>query len=582
VTAAPPKPLSPLSAAIRTMRRHLLFAGIFSALLNVLYLAPTLYMLQVYDRVVPTRGKLTLLFLTLALLLALITLSLLDLARSRILVRAGVRLERNLAAAVLDAGFAQRRAGGAVLVSRAMREFDVMRQALTGPAILALFDAPWAPIYILVSFMIHPLLGALSLVGALILLGMAWLNEAATLGPLKRANEAASLSYLSQQYSAEGAEVIRALGMRGAMVQRHLGERQTASSLQLQANFAASGLTTLSRFIRLSLQSLALGAGAYLAIEQKVSAGAIFAASLLIGRSLSPIEQLLGAWRGIGQAREAYQNLQQLLPERAGITATTTLPTPTGALAVEHLIVLRPGGEGAILNDLSFTIAPGEIVGVIGPSGAGKSTVARIIGGAARPDRGVVRLDGAETGQWDPERLARHIGYMPQDTTLFAGTVKQNIARFSDFTDASPEDIDAKAVTAARLAGAHEMILRLPAGYDTAIGWGGRGLAAGHAQRIAFARALYDEPKLLVLDEPNAHLDAEGEAALTAALSEMKRRGVAVVIVAHRVSVLSVVDKLLLMRDGRLELFGPRDEVVKRMTPAPQERTVVSYPAGNG
>ncbi|MBV9995832.1 MAG: type I secretion system permease/ATPase [Caulobacteraceae bacterium] len=564
-------------AAFEACRRHLVFAGIFSALLNVLYLAPTLYMLQVYDRVVPTRGRTTLLFLTLVLLLSLATLALLDLARSRILVRAGVSLERSLAAAVLDAGFSRSGAGRDVLMSRATRDFDVMRQVLTGPGMLALFDAPWSPIYIVVSLLIHPVLGLVSLVGAAVLFALTWLNEMATRAPLRRANEASNLSYLSQQYSTAAAELIRTLGMRRTMVNRHLRERQVAASLQLKASFAASGLNAGSRFMRLTFQSLALGVGAFLAIEQQISAGAIFAASLLVGRALSPMDQLLAAWRSLAQARDAYRNLKELLPAEAPGAAPTELPPPSGALAVERLSVATPAGR-ALLSDVSFSLAAGETLGVIGPSGAGKSTLARAIAGAVAADNGVVRLDGADRSLWDQERLARHIGYMSQETTLFAGTVKQNIARFDDVADSEAGEVDARVVAAAQLAGAHAMIMRFANGYDTQLAWGGRGLAAGHAQRIAFARALYGSPALLVLDEPNAHLDGEGEAELMRALAELKQRGVTVVIVAHRTGVLAAADKLMVMREGRIELFGPRDEVVRKLTAAQSGRPMVRQP----
>ncbi len=578
MTARATQRLSPLEAAFQACRRHLLFAALFSALLNLLYLAPTIYMLQVYDRVVPTRGHLTLLFLTVALLFALSILALLDVVRSRILVRAGVRIERRLAEAVLDAGFSRAGAGRDVLVSRSMRDFDVMRQALTGPGILALFDAPWAPIYILVSFMIHPLLGALALLGAAILFGLTWWNEVATKAPLKRANEAASANYLSQQYSTAGGEVIRALGMRHAMVKRHLEERQTTASLQLRASFAASGLTAVSRFMRLAFQSLALGVGAWLAIEQKISAGGIFAASLLVGRALSPMEQLLGAWRSLGQAREAYRSLSELLPAQSQSAAETTqLPSPSGAVRLDGVSVAAPSGR-PILADISFAAAAGESIGVIGPSGAGKSTLARILAGAVTPDRGVLRFDEGDARQWDPEQLARHIGYMPQDTTLFAGTVKQNIARFDDPAEPGIGDVDARAIEAAQLAGAHPLIMGFASGYDTPLSWGGRGLAAGHAQRIALARALYGDPRLLVLDEPNSHLDSEGEAVLQRVIAELKRRGSTVFIIAHRTGVLSSVDKLMVLRDGRIALFGPREEVIKQLTAPPAGPTLVRQP----
>jgi PrtD family type I secretion system ABC transporter len=560
---------SPLAQAFKACRQHLTFAGLFSALLNLLYLTPTLYMLQVYDRVVPTRGHLTLLFLTMALLLALATLSLLDMARSRILVRTGVRLERQLAHAVLDVGLAGVGPGREVMVNRAARDLDVIRQTLAGPGVLALFDAPWTPIYILVAFLIHPALGALAIVGSAALFSLTWLNERSTQGPLKKAGEAANLSYMSQQSSAAQAEVIRAMGMRRAMVQRHLQEREAAADLQLKASFSSSGLTALSRFLRLALQSFALGLGAYLAIEQKISAGAIFAASLLIGRALSPLEQVLAAWRGIGQAKEAYDNLNDLLGDQAAGPPVMELPLPKGNVQVEHLVVLNAARDGAVLNDVSFMIPAGTLVGVIGPSGAGKSTLARMIAGAGRPDRGNLRFDGAEASQWDPERLAQSIGYMPQESVLFAGTIKQNIARFADFLPQDVGDIDSQVLEAAKLAGAHDMILRLPAGYDTVLGWGGRGLAAGHTQRIAFARALFGNPSLLVLDEPNAHLDSEGEALLASALITLKQRGVTAIVVAHRTGVLAAVDRLMMLRDGRIEMFGPRDEVISRLSAGP-------------
>jgi ATP-binding cassette subfamily C protein len=559
----------PLAAVIVALRRHLAFAGGFSLFLNLLYLAPTLYMLQVYDRVVPTRGHLTLLFITLALLLALVTLSLLDLVRSRLLVRAGVRLEKTLAPAVLDAGFA-RTGGRDLAISRSTRDLDVLRQVITGPAVLALFDAPWSPIYIAVSFLIHPLLGALSLVGAVMLTGLALLNEQVTRQSLRLANEAANLSYLSQQHSTAHADMIRALGMRRAMVRRHLTERDIAAELQLRANFAASSLTTVSRFLRIAFQSLALGAGAWLAIDQQVSAGAIFAASLLIGRALSPIEQLLGAWRSLAQGRDAYRNLKELVAGEAAAPPRTELPPPTGALRIEGVSVAGPAGGPAILADVSFQVQPGEIIGIVGASGAGKSTLIRVIGGAARADRGVVRFDGADANQWDPEALARHIGFMPQDTALFAGTIKQNIARFSDLV--GDADVDALAIEAATLAGAHDLIVRLPKGYDAELGWAGRGLSSGHAQRIALARALFGRPRIVLLDEPNAHLDAEGSQALGEALRELRRRGATVMVVAHRTDILGGVDKLMVMRDGRIEQFGPRDDVAARLNAMQAER----------
>jgi ATP-binding cassette subfamily C exporter for protease/lipase len=353
--------------------------------------------------------------------------------------------------------------------------------------------------------------------------------------------------------------------MRRAIVRRHLHEREVMFALQTQASFAASGYVTLTRFSRLALQSLALGVGALLAVNNHISAGAIFAASFLISRALSPIEQVLGAWKSLVQARGAYRTLNDLFIEEGLEPARTQLPAPTGRLTVESLTVLNPRRDGAILSDIGFGVEAGEIVGIIGPSGAGKSTLVRLIAGAAAPDRGAIRFDGADRKDWDPERLGEHIGFMPQEATLFAGSIKANISRFQNFTAEDPAAVDVQVIEAARRSGAHEMILRLPQGYDTELSLGGRGLSAGQAQRIALARALYGSPNLLILDEPNAHLDAEGEALLLETLAEVKARGGTVLIVAHRTGVLAALDKLMVLRDGRLELYGPRDVVLQRI-----------------
>ncbi len=553
-------------------------AGVFSAFLNLLYLAPTLYMLQVYDRVVPTRGKLTLGFITLVLLLAVATLSLLDAVRSRLMVRASMRLDRQLAGAILDATLARPVMGRDVLTKQAMREFDTLRQTLTGPAMLAVFDAPWTPFYILVCFLLHPWLGVVVLLGALILAGIALLNERATRSRLQRANEASNVAYVSQEQSAAGAEVIRALGMRGAMVRRHLHERETSAQLQAEASFAGGGYLAATRFVRLSLQSVALGVGAWLAIEQKISAGAIFAASFLVARALAPVEQLLGAWRGVTQARGAWRTLNETLERATPDLALTQLPPPPGAIEAERLTVLTAARDAAILQQITFQAEAGEIIGVIGPSGAGKSTLMRMLSGAGSPDAGAIRFDGAEMRDYDPERLARHIGYMPQDASLFAGTIKENIARFRNHLGEDAVAIDQMAIEAAQFCGAHEMILHLPDGYDTPLGWGGRGLSAGQAQRIALARALFGAPTLLLLDEPNAHLDMEGEAQLVNTLRALKGRGATVMIVAHRTGVLAAIDKLMVLREGRLELYGDRDEVVGRLNAASRPQAAVPSP----
>jgi ATP-binding cassette subfamily C protein len=564
----------PMEAALRACRRHFRAAAVFSALLNLLFIAPMLYMLQVYDRVVPTQSGLTLTFLTVVLLFALATLSLLDFIRSRLLIRASVRLDRLLSRAIIDASLARSADGGHKGSKQAVREFDKLRQALSGPGVIAAFDAPWTPIYVLVSFVIHPYLGVLALVGALTLLFLAWRNEVGTRARLQQANEAAGKAYVSHDFTASAADVVRALGMRRALVARHAAERETMTTLQTEASFASGGWSALSKFLRLVLQSAALGMGALLAIANEISPGAIFAAMFLVGRALAPIDQVIGAWRGIVDARGAYRTLSELFAQTEVDVSQTQLPPPGGQLEVEKLTVAAPGRDRPILSAVSFAVRAGDVVGILGPSGAGKSTLVRTIVGAASFEEGSIRFDGAEQRDWDPERLAWHVGYMPQEAALFAGTIKENIVRFCSAPRSDHASIDEQAVEAARLAGAHDLILRLPGGYDYRLGLGGRGLSAGQAQRVALARAVFGNPAYLILDEPNAHLDPEGDQQLVRSIAELKKRGTTILIVAHRMSVLPVIDRLLVIRDGRIELYGPREEVMRRISPATAPRAV--------
>lgn len=561
---APPTEI--LATALRACRRHFMAVAAFSALLNLLFLVPMLYMLQIYDRVIPTRGSVTLFFLTLVLLFGLTTLSMLDFVRSRLLVRASIRLDRQLAGVLLDTSLARRDKTFDAVTRQAMREFDTLRQALTGPAIIALCDAPWSPIYILVCLLIHPFIGLLVLAGAALLAIVAFRNQRETSEPLQRAHEAATRAYASQEQVLAGAENVRALGMRQAMVRRHLAERDSMMTQQTEASFASSRYVTVSKFLRLSLQSLALGLGAWLAINNSISAGAVFAASFLAGRALQPIEQMLSTWRSIAQARTAYDKLNNLLGARESEVALTQLPPPAGRVDVNQIWVANAAGDGAILANISFRLEPGEVIAVVGPSGAGKSTLLRMLAGAGRPDRGVIRIDHASMLDWDPERLAPYIGFLPQDVSLFAGTVKENIARFQDGSDGEIGEIDARAINAAKACHAHELILGLPNGYDSMLGWGGRGLSAGQAQRIGLARALYGDPPIILLDEPNAHLDATGEGQLIETLVALKGRKAGVIIVAHRMGVLSAADKILVLRDGKVEAFGARDEILARIS----------------
>jgi PrtD family type I secretion system ABC transporter len=567
----PDKPgVEPLAEALRACRTHFVWAAAFSALVNLLYLTPTIYMLQVYDRVVPTGGITTLLLVTLVAVFALATLATLDWLRTRVLIRAGLRLDRLLAdrilARVIDM---PGRSSG----SQALREFDAVRGAVSGQGVLALFDAPWTPIYLFACFLLHPYIGVLTLVGGIILVILAVLNERDARPRLKLAHDASTGAYSAQQAVTEQAEVVRALGMRRAGIARQVEQRRAAADRQADAQFTGGRYTGVIKFIRLLLQSLSLGGAAWLAVAGQLSPGAIIAASVLLTRAVAPIELLVGAWPSLVAARTGWKTLTDLFEGTADVDrATTALPAPRGRLGVEGVTVRLPGTDQPQLRNVSLRLEPGQTLGVVGPSGSGKTTLARVLAGAMKPTAGAVRLDGAEYDARDGDELARFIGYLPQSPSLFAGSIKDNVSRFAGAVGTPPAEVDRLAVAAAQAAGAHEMILRLPNGYDTVLGPYGAGLSAGQAQRVALARALYGDPVLLVLDEPNSNLDQEGEAALMAAVKDATARGAAVVIVAHRAGVLARVDRLLMLAAGHVMAEGPREEVLAQMRgPAARE-----------
>jgi ATP-binding cassette subfamily C protein len=508
------------------------------------------------------------------LILALATLSALEAIRSRLLVRASVKLDQVMAGPIMRATLLQPDSSQR-LARQAVREFDTLRQALTGPAVLGALDAPWVPIYILIAFLIHPWIGFLTLGGALLILLLAWRNERATRAPLQQANTAAGRSYAAYDAAVSSSEIVRALGLREALVLGHVGDRQSMMSLQTDAGLTSARLSAHSKFVRLLLQSLALGVAALLAIDARVSAGAVFASMFIVGRALAPIDQMVGGWRTFIQARGAIAVLDELFAATPPDVARTRLPDPGGKLEVQSLTIVGQG-QKPILYNVGFGVAPGEVVAIVGPSGAGKSTLVRALAGALRPSGGFVRFDGAEQRDWDPEQLARHVGFMPQETMLFAGTIKDNISRFRGLLGEDAARIDDDSVAAAKLAKAHEMILQLPGGYDHMLQLGGRGLSAGQAQRISLARALFRDPRYVILDEPNASLDAEGDAQLIVTLETLKQRGVTLLVVAHRLSLLPVVDKLLVLRGGQMSHFGPRDEVLRQIAPPPPATRVVA------
>jgi len=571
---------NPVIEALRGAKHHFVYAALFSGLVNLLYLVPSVFMLQVYDRVVPTRGSATLLFLLLILGISLIALSLLDFARMRLLLRASIRLEKRAAPSIL------RRILGATSASpaersTAIRNLDTLRGVLTGPAILALFDAPWAPIYIVVCFVLHPWLGAFALFASLSLTAVALASEQATKRAAADTQARAAVQGRIQDYAVQAAEVARVLGMRDTIVRQHLYDRADLVGRQGKLAETSGAFLALTKFLRQIYQSLALALGAWLAIHQWISAGAIFAASLLVGRALAPVEQVLGSWKNVLSARAAYAGLTSFLHLSDDTAPRTALPRSRGALDVAGVSLRAPGSERLLLNDVSFNVSPGEIVALIGPSGAGKSTLMRVVAGALPPDLGEVRIDGTNLTNWDREALGATIGYTPQVPTLFPATVSANISRFGAMRNGErPVELDAMVVHAAALAGAHETIQRFSQGYDTmlTIREAG-GLSAGQRQLVSLSRALFGRPSLLLLDEPDAHLDINGEAALKKTMTTLRAQGTAILVSTHRPGLLQVADRVLLVRDG---IVVPIDQLKPTDSHQPSGPVVANSGQGAG
>jgi PrtD family type I secretion system ABC transporter len=537
------------------------YAGLFSLAINLLLLAPPLYMLQVFDRVLSSRSQETLLVLTFAAIVALVVMAFLEVLRARLLVAAGVALDRRLGPRVLDGLLAQTaRLGGAAHL-HGLRDVNVLRGFLGGQGLLAVFDAPWLVVFVLLIFMFHPALGVVALAGALLMVLLAVLNERLSRKPLERAQAEARRAGRFIDANVRNAEVVAALGMLPAVTRRWARLNDGALREQVQANSVGGTFAGLTKFTRQFIQLAMLGAGAFLVVSQDLTAGIMIAATIILGRALAPVETLVAGWRNLVEAREAWRRLGQLLAAHPPTEPGTELPPPKGAVDVEGAVFKLPGAEQPILRGISFSLKPGEALGLIGPSASGKSTLVRLTVGLWKPWSGAVRLDGADVAAWPRERLGPHLGYLPQDVELFGGTVAENIARLGE-PDAG------EVVRAAQRAHVHELILRLPKGYDTEIGEAGQALSPGQRQRIALARALYGKPRLVVLDEPNANLDHEGEEALLLSLHMLKEEGVTVIIVAHRPSLLRGVDKLLVLRSGAVDLFGPRAEIMARLTHA--------------
>jgi ATP-binding cassette subfamily C exporter for protease/lipase len=547
-----------LDRVLLAFRRVFFQVGAFSFFINILMLAPAVYMMQVYDRVLASRNELTLLFLTLLVLGLYALMGALEWVRSRVLVRVGTQLDVMLHERVFNAAFLGNKQGAGRNPAQAMQDLTSIRQFVAGNGVLAFFDAPWIPIFIGVIALIHPLLGAFSLFAAVVMFVLALLNEIYTRPPLNEANNQFSAANLYANNNLRHAEVIEAMGMLAGIRARWLERHRKFLALQSLASDRAAVISSITKAVRLAFQSLVLGLAAWFAIDGLISPGALIGAMVLMSRTLAPVEQLIGTWRQWIGARSSYVRTKELLDTFPAPPVPMRLPAPLGAIAVENAAVIPPGSKVPVLKGLNFAIPAGEVVCVIGPSGAGKSSLARLLAGIWAPAAGHARLDGADISAWDKRELGPYLGYLPQDIELFDGSVADNIARFSAVDSE-------RVVTAARAAGVHDLILHLPQGYDTPIGVDGSILSGGQRQRIALARALYGEPVLLVLDEPNSNLDDAGEAALLQAIQKLKAQGKTVVLVSHRTGMLPVVDRLLVLREGGISAYGPRDQVLAQL-----------------
>ena len=563
---------SPLRRALSLGATPLLFAALFSLVSNMLYLALPIYTNQVYSRVLTSQSGATLVVLTLGVAFVFLVSSVIDYLREQLLVGFGVVFDQQIASRVFAALFdaVVRRQGTR---AQALRDLDVVRQVVGGPAIGALLDLPWMPVFMIILFMADPWIGIATVVGGVVLCAAAFFQERATHQTLKAASTNALKSYQYTDAALRNGEVVRALGMLPRLGSQWATLRHRSLDAGQQASQSAARYQGFIRYIRMMIQIAVIAVGAYLVILRKIPSGLLFANMILAARALAPIERIVGGWKGLFEAVQAYKRLDVVLAEFEPPVPTTQLPKPTGLLTVEGVNFAPAGAPALVLTAVSFQVSPGEMIGIIGPSGAGKSTLARLLVGIWKPLAGAVRLDGADVYSWDRDDFGRHVAYQPQDTELFSGTVRDNIARFL------PDASDADVVRAAQAAGAHDLILRLPNGYDTDLGEGGSTLSTGQRQRVGLARTLFGDPKLVVLDEPNANLDGEGEMALMKAVASLKAAGATVVMISHKPSSLAPADKLLVLRDGKIQLYGPRDQVLAQLnggSPAQPQRPTLA------
>ncbi|MBW6389757.1 MULTISPECIES: type I secretion system permease/ATPase [Halomonadaceae] len=552
---------SELHHALHSCRGSFASVGLFSLFVNLLMLVPAIYMLQVYDRVLTTLSGETLLMLTLVVVFLFLIMGLLELVRSRILVRIGNRLDLQLSGRLCQAMFRHSLLTGSRQSAQPLTDLATLRQFLAGNGLLVFFDAPWVPVYLAVLFLFHPWLGLFATLSGLVLLTLTAVGEKLTQPLLSGAAIEQIKANELVDANLRNAEALHAMGMLPGILARWSQRHRRYLAGQSRASDRGEALASSARVLRLLAQSLILGLGAWLVLREELTPGMMIAGSIVMGRALAPIDRMIGTWRGFISARGAYRRLEELLLRVPMEPERMPLPRPSGRLRLEGVTASVPGGRVAVLSNIHFELGPGEHLGIIGPSAAGKSSLARVMLGIWPVSAGTVRLDGADIASWQRDALGPCIGYLPQDIELFDGTIAENIARFGEVDSI-------RVVAAARKAGVHEMILALPDGYDTLIA-SGSGLSGGQRQRLALARALYGDPVLVVLDEPNANLDDRGEKALAAAMSALKQEGVTLCVISHRISVLKGMDRLLLLRDGEMQRFGRREEVMASLTIKP-------------
>jgi ATP-binding cassette, subfamily C, bacterial len=565
-----PMKVSPiLSGGLRACVPAVATTVVFSFFINLLAFTSPLYMLQIYDRVIGSRSETTLIGITVLVGYLLIINALLEMLRARLMVHASMAVDGKLAAAVFDATHSAGLSWPRLAQGQSLRDLDAIREFIAGPGVIALCDLLWMPIFVTACFILHPWFGAIAIIGAMLILALTLASELVTTRLLGHASKTSAAATQKAVSALRNAEVIQAMGMLGVLRNAWLERHGEVLGSQASAGGRSGLIAAASKFVRMFLQTMILGLGAYLAIHNQISAGMIIAASIFVGRALAPVEGIVGNWKGMTNARNSWTRLVKLFVVAGEPKSQLALPRPLGHLKLVSVTAGPPQQSNAILHHVSFEALPGEVVGVVGPSAAGKSSLARVITGVWPPSSGQVRLDGSNLAHWDPQELGPHLGYLPQDIELFSGTVAENIARF--------QRVDSDVIIdTARLCGCHEMIQALPHGYNTHIGEGGAALSGGQRQRIGLARAFFGRPSLVVLDEPNASLDQSGEDSLIETIRRFRSFGCTIMLITHKINVLAVADKALVLVNGRIQSFGSREEVLGPLIAPHPVRTAIA------